>query len=250
MSTYINTVTNKHIKDYQKNGVVVLHGVFKDWIPTLIKGADYNLENPSANALLHSGNDEEGRFLEDFCRWQDIPEYKEFIYHSPMAEIAAKLMKSRSVQFFHDHYLHKEASSGIATPWHQDMPYYCVEGEQTVSFWIPLNARAKEISLKCVQGSHSWPREIRPTSWSSMESFYEDDSNFMDLPDIDAGGYDIKAWAMEPGDVLAFNFKLIHGANAPSVSSSNWRDLTIIGWYNSASSMLSMLHTPPLPIWA
>ena len=43
----------------------------------------------------------------------------------------------------------------------------------------------------------------------------------MDLPDIDAGDYDIKAWAMEPGDVVAFNFRIVHGANANSVPSVN-----------------------------
>jgi len=210
----VDLVTENDIEDYQINGVVVLRGVFIDWIPTLCKGADYNVENPSQNALIHTQDSHKGRFLEDFCCWQRIPEYKDFIYSSPMGAIAAKLMKSRSAQFFHDHYLDKEANTDIATPWHQDMPYYCVDGEQTVSFWIPLDSREQEFSLRCVAGSHKLPKQIRPTSWSTMESFYEDGSNFMDLPDVESGDYEIKAWAMEPGDVVAFNFKLIHGANA------------------------------------
>ncbi len=217
----VDPVTENDVKDYQDNGVVVLRGVFSDWIPTLCKGADYNVENPSRNALIHRKDSHQGRFLEDFCSWQRIPEYKDFIYNSPMGAIAANLMKSRSAQFFHDHYLDKEASTGVATPWHQDMPYYCVDGEQTVSFWIPLDPREKDVSLKCVAGSHKLPKEIRPTSWSTMESFYEDDSNFMDLPDIDNGNFDIKGWSMEPGDVVAFNFKTIHGANANVGNTAN-----------------------------
>jgi len=43
----------------------------------------------------------------------------------------------------------------------------------------------------------------------------------MDLPDIENGDYDIKVWGMEPGDVLAFNFKTIHGANANTLMSVN-----------------------------
>ena len=34
----------------------------------------------------------------------------------------------------------------------------------------------------------------------------------MDMPDIEA--YEIKEWETEPGDVIAFNFKTIHAANA------------------------------------
>ena len=43
----------------------------------------------------------------------------------------------------------------------------------------------------------------------------------MDLPDIEGGDYQIKEWAMEPGDVVAFNFKLIHGANANTRKTAN-----------------------------
>ena len=217
----VDIATTSDVEDYQNNGVVVLRGVFNDWIPTLSKGADHNIENPSPNALTHRKESHKGRFLEDFCNWQRIPEYQDFIYNSSMGAIAAKLMKSRSAQFFHDHYLHKEADTGIATPWHQDMPYYCVQGEQTVSFWIPLDPREKDVSLKCLAGSHRLPKEIRPTSWSTKDSFYVDDSSFMDLQDIDSGDYDTKEWAMEPGDAIAFNFKMIHGANPNTGKTAN-----------------------------
>lgn len=54
-----------------------------------------------------------------------------------------------------------------------------------------------------------------------MKSFYEDDSKFMDMPDIEDGSHDIKVWAMAPGDAVAFNFKTIHGANANTDASVN-----------------------------
>lgn len=221
----IDLVTENDIENYQNDGAVVLRGVFTDWIPSLCKGADYNVEHPSNNALIHKNDNYKGRFLEDFCNWQRIPEYENFIYNSSMGAIAASLMKSRSAQFFHDHYLDKEASTGVVTPWHQDIPYYCVKGEQTVSFWIPLDSRSKNVSLKCVIGSHKLPKEIRPTSWSTEESFYINDSDFMDLPDIDSGDYHIRVWAMEPGDAIAFSFKTVHGAN-PNIRKTANRTLS------------------------
>jgi ectoine hydroxylase-related dioxygenase (phytanoyl-CoA dioxygenase family) len=194
--------------------VVVLRGVFGPWIPSLARGADHNAAEPSAGALIHRKDGAKGRFLEDFCNWQRIAEYRAFVTDSPMGAIAAKLMRSAWAQFFHDHYLDKEGGTGVATPWHQDIPNYCVCGDQTASVWLPLHAREEQVSLRCVARSHRWPKEVRPTSWSTNESFYADDSNFMDLPDIDGGDYDIRAWAVEPGDAVVFNFRTVHGANA------------------------------------
>ena len=207
-------ISEENISDFKENGVVVLRGIFRDYIPSLRRGADYNAANPSDRALVHGSEAGSGQFLEDFCNWQRIPEFHDFVMNSDIGEIAARLMQSRSAQFFHDHYLQRDPGTDIPTPWHQDMPYYCVHGEQTVSFWIPLEPRAKEASLNCVVGSHKLPNETRPTSWSTMDGFYEDDTNFTNLPDIDNGGYDVKSWATDPGDAVAFTFKTIHGARS------------------------------------
>ncbi len=207
-------ITAEQIAQYQTEGVVVLRGVFKDWVGKLNAGADYNVENPSHRAITHQAKDNSGRFFEDFSNWQSIPEFKEFVEQSKMAEIAAQLMQSQKVQMFHDHYLDKAAVSGVATPWHQDMPYYFVDGMQTASFWVPLDSREERVSLKSVVGSHLWPKLIMPTKWSGNAEFYPGDDNFMSLPDIDNGDYDIRSWAVEPGDVVVFNFKTVHGANA------------------------------------
>lgn len=209
------------IADYQANGVVILRGVFTDWIETLKAGAKANLAGPSERALVHAKAGQGGRFLEDFCCWERIPEYRAFVLHSPLGQVAAELMQSDTAQFFHDHFLHKEAATPVPTPWHQDMPYYCVDGEQTASFWIPLQTRPREVSLKCVAGSHHWPRLVRPTSWSSNESFYKDVGDFMDLPDVENGHYEILTWALEPGDAVVFNFRMVHGANANTLPTVN-----------------------------
>ena len=66
--------------------------------------------------------------------------------------------------------------------------------------------------MRSLAGSHLLDREIRPTSWANNQSFYDDSGVFMDMPDIEA--YEIREWETEPGDVIAFNFKTIHAANA------------------------------------
>ena len=205
-------IDQSDIQSFNEDGVVILRGVFSEWIDTLVKGAERHIKNPSVRALIHHQEKYKGQFLEDFCNWRDIPEYSDFIYNSSLALLASSLMKSKSAQFFHDHFFYKETNSGVPTPWHQDMPYYCVSGQQTVSFWLPLESREKSVSLKLLAGSHQLNKEIRPTSWASNESFYEDSEAFMNLPDIKE--FTTKEWKTEPGDVVAFNFKTIHAANA------------------------------------
>jgi ectoine hydroxylase-related dioxygenase (phytanoyl-CoA dioxygenase family) len=214
-------ITQEDIQNYQTDGVVVLRDVFTDWVDVLNAGADRNVANPSERAIVHHNEKFKGRFFEDFCNWQNIHEFKRFVETSPMAEIAAQLMQSQQVQMFHDHYLDKASISGVATPWHQDMPYYFVDGMQTVSFWVPLDSRTEQVSLKSVAGSHLWEKLIMPTRWSSKENLYPSSDEFMDMPDIDNGDYQIKTWAVNPGDVIAFNFKTVHGANANLVESEN-----------------------------
>ncbi|NEU34810.1 phytanoyl-CoA dioxygenase, partial [bacterium LRH843] len=80
-----------------------------------------------------------GRFFDDYCNWSRIPEFERAIREGPAARVAAALMGSARVQLFHDHVLVKEPGTARPTPWHQDAPYYFVEGRQTVSFWCPLD---------------------------------------------------------------------------------------------------------------
>jgi ectoine hydroxylase-related dioxygenase (phytanoyl-CoA dioxygenase family) len=112
-------------------------------------------------------------------------------------------MGSARVQMFHDHVLVKEPGTAKPTPWHQDGPYYFVDGRQTVSFWCPVDP-VREASLRCVAGSHLWPKEVLPTRWVAETAFYPDPERYMPVPDPDAEGMPVLEWEMEPGDAVAF----------------------------------------------
>ena len=36
-----------------------------------------------------------GSYFNDYCNWQNIPEFRDLIYDSPAAQVAGKLMKSK-----------------------------------------------------------------------------------------------------------------------------------------------------------
>ena len=204
-------ISEDMIAAYRRDGAVLIKGLWADWVDTLRAGVERNMANPSEYAAENLKPGEGGRFFDDYCNWTRIPEFETVIRQSDAADVAAKLMGSPHVQLFHDHVLVKEPGTSKPTPWHQDQPYYFVEGRQNVSFWSPLDP-VREASLRCVAGSHLWPREVLPTRWVAETSFYPDPDLYMPVPDPDAEGMTVLEWQMEPGDAVAFNFRTLHGA--------------------------------------
>lgn len=210
-------VTNEMIETYQRDGVVLIKGLWKDWVDVIRAGIERNMAEPGPYAAENLKPGEGGRFFDDYCNWQRIPEFEEVIRKSDVAEVAAQLMCSQSVQLFHDHVLVKEPGTSKPTPWHQDGPYYFVKGRQTISFWSPMDP-VREASLRCVAGSHRWPKEVLPKRWLADTSFYPDPEAYMPVPDPDAEGMDIREWQMEPGDAVAFDYQTLHGARGNETS--------------------------------
>ncbi len=210
-------VTDKMVEDFQRDGVVLVKGLWKDWVEPLRAGIERNMAEPGPYAAENLKPGEGGRFFDDYCNWTRIPEFEQVIKGSDVAQVAARLMQSNRVQMFHDHVLVKEPGTTKPTPWHQDGPYYFVQGRQTVSFWSPLDP-VKEASLRCVAGSHRWEKEVLPTRWLAETSFYPDSEKYMPVPDPDAEGMTVLEWEMEPGDAVAFDYLTLHGARGNNAS--------------------------------
>jgi len=213
-------VTDQQIEAYHKDGAVLIPGLFREWVNPLIAGINRNMNEPGPYGAENLSDGEPGRFFDDYCNWTRIPEFSDFVLKSPAAQAAAQLMQSRRVQMFHDHVLVKEPGTAKPTPWHQDAPYYFVEGEQTLSFWVPVDP-VKEASLRLLAGSHKWKKPVLPVRWLSEEDFYPSDDQYLPTPDPDAEPekYRVLEWQMEPGDAVAFHYKSVHGArgnNTPS----------------------------------
>lgn len=204
-------LTPSDIDAFARDGAVLVRGLFRDHVDALRAGVARNMAEPGPYAAENLKPGEAGRFFDDYCNWQRIAEFEEVIRNSPAAEVAADLMGSDSVQLFHDHVLVKEPGTAKPTPWHQDGPYYFVDGEQTVSFWSPLDP-VTDATLRLVAGSHRWPRPVLPKRWLAETDFYPDPEAFMPVPDPDAEGMTVLEWPMEPGDAVAFDYRTLHGA--------------------------------------
>lgn len=203
-------ITQDQIDTYRRDGVVLVPGLFADHVDTLRAGVARNMDAPGPYASENKRDGERGRFFDDYCNWQRIPEFEQVIRTSQACEAASALMGSERVQLFHDHVLVKEPGTSMATPWHTDGPYYFVEGQQVVSFWSPLDP-VTTASLRCVAGSHLWEKDVLPTRWAKGDAFF-DPAPYMPVPDPDAEGMRVVEYQMQPGDAVAFHYRTLHGA--------------------------------------
>jgi len=207
-------INNSKINYYQNKGVVFLDQVIDiNWIEKLKIGINKNFNNPSKYKCVYEKNNNKELFYDDYCNWQTIQEYKDFLFQSGIANLGSQLMKSKKVNLFHEHVLIKEPGAKKKTPWHQDQSYYCVEGRQNISFWIPLDKILKNTSPEFIAGSHKWTQNFLPTKFMG-ESYEHIDKDFEKIPDIEnnKNKYDILSFELNPGDVIAFNFATVHGA--------------------------------------
>lgn len=243
------TLDDETLDSFKKEGVAVLRGVFTDWMDSLGRGVDYNMENPGPFGKMYHDEETGGRFLSDYCNWDRIPEYKDFIFRSGVADVAGQLMGAETVRLFHEHVLVKEAATGIPTPWHQDQPYYCVEGPKTVSLWIPLDPIPKERCPEFIARSHKTGKLYRPQRFNG-QALNENDG-LEPVPDIDAdrSAYDIRSWELALGDAIAFNYRTLHGA-PPNTSKTAKRrafSLRLVGDDCSFVRREGLVSSPPFP---
>lgn len=232
---------------FQRDGVLLMRGVFRDWVEKLRAGIEANIAEPSWRIRLYKPDDSPSEFFQDFCIWHRIPEFRDFIFNSPAGAVAARLMGAKSVRLFHEHVLVKEPGATVPTPWHHDIPYYCVDGPKTCSMWIALDPVARDSVVEYIAGSHRWGREFRPDRFDGSALTQGDTRER--IPDIEANraGYDIRGWDMEPGDAIAFDFRTVHGAPANLSPDRRRRafSLRVVG--DGTIYVERGIHSPPFP---
>ncbi len=207
-------IADADIEAFGRDGAVCIRGLFSpDAVERLRAGIDANLAHPSPRAKVASPAGDPGRFIEDFCNWQENEHYREFIFGTRLAEAGGRLMRSRSARLYHDHMLTKEPGTQQRTPWHQDQPYYNISGQQNCSFWIPVDPVSRASTLEFVAGSHRGPW-LMPRSFMDAQARWFPEGSLTDLPDIDSdrSRYNIIGWALEPGDAVCFHMLTLHSA--------------------------------------
>ena len=214
------------VDEFERKGAVCLRGVFsQSWLNKLAQGVEKNFADPGPDNTVYTKADQPGGFYDDYCNWQRIDEYRDFIMNSPAAEIAARLMQSKTSRIYHDHVIVKEPGTREVTPWHHDLTYYGVDGNQLCSIWLPLDEVPKTACPEFVAGSHAGGVLYYPRLFIDHKNYAENQEGFETLPDIDAqrDNYDLLSWDLQLGDCIVFHMRTIHGAPATTSLKSRRR---------------------------
>ncbi len=208
-------VSPADVVTFQRDGVILLKNLFPEWVEPLRAGLQRNMDEAQnyafpCDSVAPGGN---GRFFDSYCNWHRIPEYQAFVSQSAAAHLAAQFMRSKTAQLFHEHVFCKESGTQTATPWHHDLPYYCVDGIQNISVYVALDTTPAETAVRFLAGSHRTGQLYFPRHFVDGSDYAQDDSAMTSVTPLIESFKDseIRSFALEPGDVILFDFRTLHG---------------------------------------
>ncbi|MDA0260823.1 MAG: phytanoyl-CoA dioxygenase family protein [Proteobacteria bacterium] len=217
-------ISQQQIDQYEADGVLLLKGVFsEEWIEKMRIAVDEVLNNPGPQSM--DINDEgDGRFTFDTWIWTYNDRFRDVVFSSPWAGLAAKILNAKRVNLVFDFISVKEPHTSQPAVWHQDAPGNPVEGPQAGTFWVSLDhVTAESGAVRYVRSSHKWGRSFEPVGSNNV---YEHDlyagrapdsqqpPGVEEMPDIDAivDPADIFSFETDPGDVIVHDVLTIHSS--------------------------------------
>lgn len=221
-------LTEDEVETFHRDGVVMVKGLLEsNWLSLMETGLE---EARHAASLMGKAMSAKTKGYEmDAYLWKRNDALRDLIYYSPFARWAQQIMGSEEVRFFYDQMFVKEPGTDAPTPWHQDMSFWPLEGDQICSFWVPLDPVTRANSgLQYVKGSHRWSNRYKAISPDYNSGLLEE-KNLEDVPDINAhpDKYESTCWDMQPGDVLMFHPLTLHGSSGNTTRNQRRRALAL-----------------------
>ncbi len=204
-SSPLRAITDEDRETYARDGAVCLRNVFdRDWIDSLL---------PIAKRLM-IGKEDFGLPPHMHGSWmaRQIPEFREFVFNSPMGEAASRAMGSAWVRFYIDLFFAKPPQSTTATPWHSDRGGWPFSGGMIPSFWMPLTPVNRDNGIEIIAGSHK--QDVTYWNITAMSKKMIRPEECLNIPDGEAvrnnPDYTFLGWEMEPGDALLIHPWALH----------------------------------------
>lgn len=202
---------------YAREGVVHLPRVLDPKaLSEALAAYDWSLANPgplASNVRQHT----DATFRQDLYNPDCLTGYRDMLLASPIPALCTALWGTPDVWFMYEQVFLKEGGETRRTPWHQDSSYLAVDGEDLAVAWITFDACGADTSLEFVRGSH------KGILYNGSRFDVDDDtlpthptSSLPLLPDIEKsrGDFEIVSFPVEPGDIVMFHPKTLHGGAA------------------------------------
>ena len=217
-------LTNNEINQFKNDGAIFLKDKFNiEWIEKLKKGIERDIKNPSPRFKSHTVEKNVPKYLEDYWTWDLVPEFKDFVYNSPYAKIAAELMNAKKINLVMDNWFLREAGSKSSTPFHHDISYFDMDGNMCV-LWLPLQPTGKNEGVVWVKGSHLWNKLFLRVLFKDGHKIEGNEcivhgKKYELPPDIlgNKDSYEFLQWDCQLGDAVIFDIRTLHGTLSTTI---------------------------------
>jgi ectoine hydroxylase-related dioxygenase (phytanoyl-CoA dioxygenase family) len=146
--------------------------------------------------------------------------------HAARSAVNQDALVSRNLCGPMQHLFYKARGPILPTPWHQDTPFLRVRGDELIRVWIPCDHSPRELTVQVLRGSHRWNVVYSASAAGKTDTYNADPgkgANYQNVgdptlpppPDVNRyrDSFDILTWTVEPGDALAFQGNMVHGAD-------------------------------------
>ncbi len=217
-------LTRSEINQFNKDGAIFIKGKFDvKWIEKLKKGIERDINNPSPRFKSHTLEKGVPAYLEDYWTWDLVPEFKDFVFNSPYAKIAAELMSAKKINLVMDNWFLRQGGSKSSTPFHHDISYFDMDGTMCV-LWLPLQPTGKNEGVVWVKGSHLWNKLFLRVLFKDGHKVEGKEciingKKYELPPDIlgNKDKYEFLQWDCKLGDCVIFDMRTLHGTLSSSI---------------------------------
>ena len=246
----MRAITAEEQREYDQHGIVCLRGLFdQGWVEHLRREVDVQMREPGPLHMELERGDSGGRFFFDTFLWPRRDGFRRFIFESPAAAIVGQLMGASKVNTFFDQLLVKEPGTSEPTPWHHDLPYWPVEGEQVCTLWLALDpVRASSGAVQYLRGSHRSGERYHPPAFAGDDRYR---TEYQPVPDFESqrDSLDLVSFELEPGDCTVHHALTVHYAPG-NAHASQRRRAYVTRWagddarYRPGEKLMPILHDP------
>jgi hypothetical protein len=229
----LRLLSSEEVERFAEQRVIHVTNVLSaQWVQFIADAVDANTQTTGLQSMKANA-------------WHTDDDMHQIIMNCPVAHLAQQLLNAltppsdptpsgdlKPIRFFYDQMFVKhpdrrdEATVADAqgalgnTPWHHDITFWPVEGEQIVSIWIALDrTNLDNGGLEFVPGSSSFGNQYQAIGVGDGGRVAFSSDTLAPLPSINSattgetdGDLSAISFDMEPGDILIFDAKILHGA--------------------------------------
>lgn len=197
------------IEQFWRDGVIIVRDFYPEkWVATVRDGLNEICGTQDSAADVPDNP----WFRADAYTWHTNDKLRDFSLFGPTAHAVKQVLRSERINLFGDQIFVKQAHNSEHTPWHHDLTFFPLTGNQIASVWTSVDpVKTTESALEFVAGSHRWPQRFRPLG---VGGIIKSTASLSPTPDFDMERqhYQILSWDMQPGDAVIFHALTLHGS--------------------------------------